>query len=81
MDIDTKLARSMCVLMTVNKYKNDVSKLHDFIKLNRSYFPDVTDEFLDNLKKGSVNSSDENKENKENVPVFVELNYEKKTRK
>ncbi len=65
--IETKKARAMCVLLNAKKLSTDPTKLMKFISENRTYFPEVSDELLASFPKSD-----------DKVPVFVELNYEKK---
>ena len=76
MEHEVKLTRSITVLMTAKKYINDLPKLYEFIKANRSYFPEVNDEFLEKIKIGTPIVYTEDTDFKERIPTFVELNHE-----
>jgi hypothetical protein len=75
--LETKLSRSICVLLTLNKYKYDLKKMVEFIKKNRSYFPEILDEELELLKDANVVDFVEDPEHNEQVPIFAELDFEK----
>ena len=79
--LETKLARTISVLITANKYKNDLSKFAEFVSANKTYFPDIDNEFLELIKKGYPVVFIDDPEHKERIPVFAELNYELKNNK
>ena len=72
--IETKLSRTMSVVMSANRFKDDPIKLAEFIENNITYFPNVDDEFIHNLK----NSDEKLGKTPLKVPVFAELNSENK---
>lgn len=79
--LETKLARAMCVLITAKKYENDPKKLAEFIQENKSYFPNISESFLELLKSGYLQTYVEDTEHKELIPKFIDLHYEKHIKK
>jgi hypothetical protein len=75
--LETKLSRAICVLLTVSKYRYDLNKLALFIKKNRSYFPEITDQELELLLKANIVDFVDDPDHKEDVPRYAGLNYEK----
>ena len=74
--LETKLARVICVLLITNKYKYDLHKLSEFIKKNRSYFPDITDSELAQISSANPVDLVDDPDHKEDIPVFASLNHE-----
>ena len=72
--IETKLSRAAAVAMSANRFKDDPQKLAEFIENNITYFPNIDDEFILNLK----NSDTKLPKTRVNAPTFAELNYENK---
>jgi hypothetical protein len=74
--LETKLSRAASVIMSANRFKEDPKKLAEFIENNITYFPNIDDEFLHNLRISDKIVSNYNI----NVPTFSELDSENKTR-
>ena len=73
---ETKISRAMCVLMVANKYKYDLPKFAEFIEKNRSYFPHISDQYIEQIKNARLKDTSQSQNIKDNVPVFAPLNKE-----
>jgi hypothetical protein len=81
MSSDTKLARSITVLLTANKYRNDLPKFVEFITKNDSYFRALNKSDIEKLREGNPLKFVEDKEHNEQVPKFVPIDYERNKNK
>ncbi len=79
-NIETKLQRSICVLITANKYKNDISKFSEFILKNKTYFQFIDIDLINKISSGIPVEFSEDKEDNihiDVIPEFPELNFKK----
>jgi hypothetical protein len=70
---------AMEVIFTAFRLKDDPIKFTAFISKNKTYFKNVSKEFIEIILKNSKNSKNNNKRENENlddpnVPIFPELN-------
>lgn len=72
-ELDNKLGRSICVLLTANKFKNDTKKFSEFIIKNKTYFPFIKLDIIEKISGGIPANYSDDIDIESKIPVFPEL--------